>query len=141
MRAGLDRRGARRTRRDGAAWRLCLRLNEPVESSLLDTDVAIAAAPGKASKPVKPMPEPVWTLSFHLQAVDRPTLMLDVPDIWLLPSHSVTVEGRRVESPQELLRLVSWAAHPSCIRNSKVPSTTPHPQSSNSTPSRRMSFS
>jgi len=94
---GLEERGA------SAAWRLCLRLNEPVESSLLDTDVAIAALPGKASKPVKPMPDPVWTLSFHLQAVDRPTLMLDAPDIWLLPSHSVTVEGRRVESPQELL--------------------------------------
>lgn len=81
---GLEERG------DSVAWRLCLRLNEPADASLVQD----LAAP----------PESVyWTVSFHLQAVDEPSVLLDAADIWALATDSLTVEGRRVESPQELL--------------------------------------
>ena len=82
---GLEERGA------SAAWRLCLRLAEPSE---LGVDM-----PGIT----EPAADATWTLSFHLQAVDRPLLLIDASDVWLLPSQSVTVEGRRIENAQELL--------------------------------------
>jgi len=82
---GLEERGA------SAAWRLGLRLSEP--------DLVMAGDVGEEPEPDSPS----WNLSFHLQAVDRPSLELEARDIWLLPGHSVTVGGRRVENPQEIL--------------------------------------
>lgn len=70
----------------GSAWRLLLRLSEPVESLT-----------AKASE------DPQWTVSFHLQSVDRPGILLDAEDIWLLPGDFVTVQGTRVDGPQELI--------------------------------------
>ena len=81
---GLEERG------QSAEWRLCLRLNEPLPASLTPET---AAAPKSIG----------WSLSFHLQAVEAPQVMIDAADIWLLPSDTVTVEGRRVDAPQELL--------------------------------------
>lgn len=80
----LDERGM------SAAWRLCLRLNEPSTSAKL---ADLAAPPDDLA----------WTLSFHLQSVDRPDIMVDAEDIWMLSSESVSIEGLRLESPQELL--------------------------------------
>jgi len=81
---GLEERGA------SAVWRLVLRLNEPLDLSGIE-DLA-------------PPPERLtWSVSFHLQAVDAPEIVIDAADIWLLPSDEATVEGRRVEGPQELL--------------------------------------
>ncbi len=80
---GLEDRGT------SSAWRLCLRLAEPEESNLL--------APGDAGQ------ECDWPLSFGLQSQEDPRLVLDAGDIWLLPTDSVTVEGRRADRPQELL--------------------------------------
>jgi fructose-specific component phosphotransferase system IIB-like protein len=80
----LEERGA------SSLWRLLLRLSEPI----------IAGLPGDQA----PEPEdPVWGLSFHLQSVEQPTLVLDASDVWLLTGDSVTVMGRRLEQPQELL--------------------------------------
>ncbi len=78
----LEERGA------SSAWRLMLRLSEPI---LLAADQ-------------NPDPEdPAWTLSFHLQSVEQPSIVLDASDVWLLSGDSVTVMGRRLEQPQELL--------------------------------------
>jgi SNF2 family DNA or RNA helicase len=74
----LEERGA------SSAWRLMLRLNEPADT-------------------VKPEDDPTWSVSFHLQSVEKPSLVIDAADIWLLPGDSATVEGRRIDGPQELL--------------------------------------
>ena len=80
----LEERGA------SSAWRLLLRLVEPT----------LAPAAGDQT----PDPEaPVWSISFHLQSVDQPGLVLDAEDVWLLTGDSVAVMGRRLEQPQELL--------------------------------------
>jgi len=83
---GLEERGA------SAEWRLCLRLNEPIES-LLDTEAGQGARE----------PEVRWSVSFHLQAVETPELVVDAPDIWAMPTEEVTIGGHRLEHPQELL--------------------------------------
>ena len=69
-------------------WRLMLRLAEPV-------GLAPDAAPAPDDK--------AWSVSFHLQNVDQPTLVLDAPDIWLLTGESATIMGRRIDRPQDLL--------------------------------------
>lgn len=74
---GLEERGA------SSAWRLMLKLNEPLPDEGED--------------------EALWTLSFHLQSVDRPALIVDAPDLWALAGDSMTVEGKRIDSPQELM--------------------------------------
>lgn len=80
----LDERGM------SSAWRLCLRLNEPGAS----TSLADLAAPPE---------DLVWSLTFHLQSVDRPDIMVDAEDVWMLSSESITIEGLRLDGPQELL--------------------------------------
>jgi SNF2 family DNA or RNA helicase len=95
MRQDLTRRvrgwvGTLEERGTSSTWRLLLRLAEP--------DV-LGMAPDAA-----PLPDaPAWKLSFHLQAVDSPLVVLDAEDIWLLRSESATIMGRRIEGPQELL--------------------------------------
>ncbi len=74
---GLEERGA------SSAWRLLLKLNEPLPDEGED--------------------EALWTLSFHLQSVDRPALIVDSSDLWALTGDSMTIEGKRIDSPQELL--------------------------------------
>ncbi|GMV25084.1 MAG: hypothetical protein AMXMBFR58_11150 [Phycisphaerae bacterium] len=82
--AGLEDRG------QSSAWRLCLRLNEPLESKLGLADGAAEA-------------DAVWSVSFHLQAVERPSLIVDASDIWLLTAPSLVLSGQRLDNPQELL--------------------------------------
>ena len=80
---GLDERGA------SAEWRLCLRLNEPLDMVVED---------------MKKPPEALrWSLSFHLQAIDAEAAIVDAADVWLLPTDGATLHGRRLEKPQELL--------------------------------------
>jgi len=81
---GLEERGV------SADWRLALRLNEPLDAGMLED---LAAPPDS-------MP---WSLSFHLQPVESPQVLLDAADIWALAGDAVTVEGVRAEGPQELL--------------------------------------
>lgn len=84
---GLEERGA------GSPWRLLLRLSEP-----LDLGVERELAPPEDS--VR------WTLTLGLQSVTHPRVKLDAQDIWLLPgggTGSATVEGMRIDSPQDVL--------------------------------------
>lgn len=74
---GLEERGA------SSAWRLLLKLNEPIPEEGED--------------------DAQWALTFHLQSVDRPALIVDAPDLWALTGDSLTIEGKRIDSPQELL--------------------------------------
>ena len=80
----LEDRGA------SAAWRLCLKLNEPIEALEM---------PDMTSPP----PSMGWSLSFHLQAIDAPEVMIDAADVWLLPGEGISIEGRRMDQPHELL--------------------------------------
>jgi hypothetical protein len=74
----------------GSEWRLCLRLNEPVALGQLGD----LEAPGD---------DIVWTLSFHLQSADAPGVLIDAEDVWALRGESASVQGRRVDAPQDLL--------------------------------------
>jgi hypothetical protein len=82
--SGLDERTS------GSAWRLCLRLAEPVDLA----SVVEFAAPDTGLS---------WPLSLHLQSVEDPTLFIDAQDIWLLASERASVGGRHVEKPAEVL--------------------------------------
>ncbi len=82
--AGLEDRG------QSSSWRLCLRLNEPLEAKL---GLGNGATESDA----------VWSVSFHLQAVERPSVIIDASDIWLLTAPSIVLSGQRLDNPQELL--------------------------------------
>lgn len=80
----LEDRGA------GASWRLLLRLAEPIDlADLQDFDT-----PGDKVR---------WILSLHLQLVQQPSVIIDAGDIWALSGSGATIEGRRVDSPHELM--------------------------------------
>ncbi len=81
--ARLEERGASST------WRLCLRLNEPLDALLGESAQAVPNVP--------------WSLSFHLQAGEAEHVLVDAADIWLLPSDGVSIEGLRLDDPHELL--------------------------------------
>ncbi len=82
--ATLEERGA------SSQWRLLLRIAEP--------DVL-----GMAKDAAPPPEETAWNLSFHLQALDNPSTVVDAADIWLMHGDQVTVLGRRIDQPQDLL--------------------------------------
>jgi SNF2 family DNA or RNA helicase len=82
--ATLEERGA------SSQWRLLFRLGEP--------DVL-----GMAKDAAPPPEETAWALSFHLQALDTPSTIVDAADIWLMHTDQVSVLGRRIDQPQDLL--------------------------------------
>lgn len=82
--------GALEERGSGAAWRLLLRISEPLDVAGLDD----FSTPGDSVR---------WTLSLHLQAVLDPGVIVSAEDIWTLPAGAASVEGQRIEAPQELL--------------------------------------
>ncbi|MFM9996484.1 MAG: SNF2-related protein [Phycisphaerales bacterium] len=82
---GLEDRGA------SSAWRLLLRLEEPDEPP--------PAAGGRDDS----AESAAWGLTFALQSQDNARVVLDAEDVWLLPTESVTIEGRRADRPGELL--------------------------------------
>ncbi|MBX3377526.1 MAG: DEAD/DEAH box helicase [Phycisphaeraceae bacterium] len=82
--AGLEERGA------SAVWRLLIRLSEPANAAVLGD----MEEPGEGVS---------WPLTFHLQSVDSPRIVVDASDVWLLSADAMTIEGKRLESPQELL--------------------------------------
>ncbi len=84
---GLEERGA------GSPWRLMLRLSEPLDL-------------GGVGELEPPADTVRWTLTLGLQSVTHPRVKLDAQDIWLLPgggTGSATVEGLRIDSPQDVL--------------------------------------
>ncbi|MFZ4574681.1 MAG: DEAD/DEAH box helicase [Phycisphaerales bacterium] len=80
----LEERGA------SSAWRLLFRLVEPQIVGLSPSETP---DPNRAD----------WMLHFHLQSLDKPSLVVDAEDLWLVTGDSVTVQGRRIDRPQELL--------------------------------------
>ena len=80
----LEERGA------GGEWRLLLRLNEPFMG-------------GAPMGMVEPGDDIRWTLTFHLSCVESEQLVVDAEDIWALRGDSASIEGHRLESPQDLL--------------------------------------
>jgi hypothetical protein len=80
----LDHRGG------DAGWRLCMRLSEPVDL----TGLGDLQAPGPALR---------WALTLHLQNIQSPEHLLDAGDIWVLPTDSALVGGKRVDKPAEVL--------------------------------------
>ncbi|MEM8757261.1 MAG: DEAD/DEAH box helicase, partial [Planctomycetota bacterium] len=87
----LEERGA------STEWMLCLRLNEPISM----------APPPDTHDPERPVivepADAMWSLSFHLQPVGVDDVLVDAADVWLLSGDSVTLEGRQLDKPQELL--------------------------------------
>ncbi|CAN5725242.1 DEAD/DEAH box helicase [soil metagenome] len=82
--------GLLQERGPSSAWRLLLRLAEPIDlGGLHDLE-----APG---------PKLVWNLSLHLQSIEDPSLTLDAQEVWLLPADSALVDTQRIDKPQELL--------------------------------------
>ncbi|MGP1272320.1 MAG: DEAD/DEAH box helicase [Phycisphaerales bacterium] len=87
----LEERGA------STEWRLCLRLNEPIVLPGTDRD-------DDSERPAIIEPaDAMWSLSFHLQPVGAEDVLVDAADIWLLSGDAVTLEGRQLDKPQELL--------------------------------------
>ncbi|MFG0284441.1 MAG: SNF2-related protein [Phycisphaerales bacterium JB039] len=80
----LEERGA------SATWRLALRLGEPAPDGL----PADMTAPGA---------DTLWPLTFHLRAADAARAAIDARDIWALTTDTLTIDGRRLDNPQELL--------------------------------------
>jgi SNF2 family DNA or RNA helicase len=85
----LEERGA------STAWRLCLRLNEPSPPPV---------APAAEGRPLIIEPgDAAWSLSFHLQPLGAEDVLVDAADIWILATDTLTIEGRGLDRPQELL--------------------------------------
>jgi SNF2 family DNA or RNA helicase len=82
--SGLEDRGV------SSAWRLCLKLSEPLDAAVL----------GDMEDPGENI---AWPLTFHLQSQENPRILVDASDIWMLPGDALTIEGKRLEGPQELL--------------------------------------
>jgi len=82
----LDDRGA------DVGWRLCLQLHEPA---------AEAQSPPEGVE--VPDDSTRWRLTLHLESAEREGVLLDASEIWSTSADVVTVDGRRVESPRELL--------------------------------------
>ena len=82
--------GSLQERGPSSQWRLCFRLEEPIDlSGLHDLET--------------PGPGLVWQLTLALQSLDDPSLTIDAQEIWLLPSDSAMVDTHRIDKPQELL--------------------------------------
>ncbi len=82
--ARLEERGA------SALWRLCLKLHEPVNTDDLPD--------------LQPPPNDTrWALTFHLRAVGTENVEVDADEVWSLTGRGVTVEGRQLDDPQQLL--------------------------------------
>lgn len=82
--------GSLEERGESSAWRLGLRIAEPL-------------ADGLAADMRQPDPTVRWSLSFYLESCVDPEVRVEAADIWLLSRDSVVVHGLTLDSPQELL--------------------------------------
>lgn len=83
-------------RSSDSAWRLCLKLTEPV-------DMPAAGGAGAATGMHMAPDAAKWALTFHLQSIESPSITISAADLWVLPTDGAMVSGKRVEQPQELL--------------------------------------
>ncbi|GAB4383531.1 MAG: DEAD/DEAH box helicase [Phycisphaerales bacterium] len=77
--------GSLEERGESSQWRLLLRLHEPPAADDAPDDQA------------------EWILSFHLQDVELGNLVVDADEVWMLSGESLTIEGRSLEGPTDLL--------------------------------------
>jgi SNF2 family DNA or RNA helicase len=70
----------------------------PNQSETLRLGVRLAPPEGTA-----PGPEAAWSLRYHLEAIDDPTLQLDAEEIWSSIESSFKRLGRRFRNPEETL--------------------------------------
>ena len=59
--------------------------------------------PPQPAEGVPPLPDVPWRLSFHLQAVDEPSVLLPASVIWVESGDEIHYQGQRFEAPQEKL--------------------------------------
>ncbi len=81
---GLDERGV------SVDWRLLLIVEEP----LLPVELPDFASPGDDAS---------WRLRFLLQSAENEEIVVDAEDVWTLRGETASVEGHRIDKPQELL--------------------------------------
>jgi len=77
-------------RGESSAWRFGLRIAEPIADNL-PSDIA------------KPDETVLWSMSFFIQSIDDPEVILRASDIWLISRERVVIQGLTLENPQELL--------------------------------------
>ncbi|KAA0214179.1 MAG: DEAD/DEAH box helicase [Leptolyngbya sp. PLA3] len=77
--------GALEERGESSEWRLLLRMHEPV------------GAEGRPDEQAE------WVLSFHLQDAEQGELVVNADEVWMLSGESLTLGGRSLESPTDLL--------------------------------------
>ena len=82
--------GALEDRGPAGEWRLLLTLAEPIDVAGLDDLVA-------PSESVR------WPLTLNLSSVEDPSVMIEASEIWAMRAGSATIEGMRIEAPQEQL--------------------------------------
>jgi hypothetical protein len=77
--------GALEERGESAEWRLLLRVREPI------------ARTGESAESLD------WAITFHLQDADTGDLVIDGEEVWMLSGESITLAGKSLSAPQELL--------------------------------------
>ncbi|MEO1009221.1 MAG: DEAD/DEAH box helicase [Planctomycetota bacterium] len=82
--ARLEEKGA------SAHWRLCLKLFEPQDAGELPDLEA-------------PPTDVRWPLTFHLRAVGTENVEVEAAEVWSLTGQSITIEGRQLDEPHQLL--------------------------------------
>lgn len=78
--------GSLEERGESTEWRLLLRVHEPLGVTEDDADADLE-----------------WAISFHLQDVESGAFVVDADEVWMLKGDSLTISGKTLDSPQELL--------------------------------------
>ncbi len=78
--------GSLEERGESTEWRLLLRVHEPIGAGEDDADADLE-----------------WAISFHLQDVESGAFVVDADEVWMLKGDSLTLSGKTLESPQDLL--------------------------------------
>ncbi len=81
--------GALDLRGQTSAWRLGVRVEEPIDLGLDE------AGPSEL--------EMHWLLKFQLRSAEDPNVIIEADDLWLLPAEGTTIEGKRLDTPHEVL--------------------------------------
>lgn len=84
--------GALDLRGQSSAWRLGIRVEEPIDLGLGVEEGESASGAGL-----------YWLLKFTLHSAEDHRLAVEAEDIWLLPSDGTMLEGKRLDTPHELL--------------------------------------
>ncbi|MAY75485.1 MAG: hypothetical protein CMJ31_12380, partial [Phycisphaerae bacterium] len=99
--------GVLEERGKSSAWRLLLRLNEPIITGEAQADgeaAGDASAQTTAIDLADAQPDAAeWSISFHLQSVEHEDIVVDAADVWMLSREAVSIQGLSLEAPQELL--------------------------------------